>query len=243
MNKIITGVLCKNEANRWLKDFISYITVLSDEIIILDDNSDDNTIEMFDNLGNLTFANYEIHKMINSTFEKNESILRSELWNRCVKKAMINDWIVIFDCDEIISTVEASLLREILKTTPLNIELFGLRLFDMWSKIHYRSDNLWNAHTRIFPFATRFKIQPYNFNTASLHCGRFPIEVLYKRCGYTENIKVKHLGWSLPHERKLKYERYLRTDPEGIYGNMKQYESILDENPNLILFENSYLEI
>lgn len=240
--KIICGFLCKNEASRWLKDFLDYIVIFADKVIAIDDKSTDNTIEIIkEKLSDQ--VDYEIHEMLNTMFETNESLLRNELWNRCVKQSKINDWIVIFDCDEIISKVEASILKEILINTPNEIELFGLRLFDMWDKNHFRNDKLWNAHTRIFPFATRYKIQPYHFNTSNLHCGRFPIEVLFKQCGYTENIKVKHLGWSLPSDRKNKYERYMRTDPIGKFGDLKQYQSILDSNPNLELFIETWKEL
>jgi hypothetical protein len=35
-------------------------------------------------------------------------------------------------------------------------------------------------------------------------------------------------------DRKQKYERYQQQDPQAVYGQKAQYESILDANPTLI---------
>jgi hypothetical protein len=46
---------------------------------------------------------------------------------------------------------------------------------------------------------------------------------------------VKHYGWAVsPEELRHKYSRYLELDPEGRWGSLEQYQSILDERPHLI---------
>ena len=38
-------------------------------------------------------------------------------------------------------------------------------------------------------------------------------------------------------DRLYKYNRYKQLDPDAVYGIAEQYESILDPQPNLILWE------
>ncbi|MFP3489310.1 glycosyl transferase, partial [Staphylococcus sp. SIMBA_130] len=48
------------------------------------------------------------------------------------------------------------------------------------------------------------------------------------------HLRIKHLGWSTADLRLEKYNRYKKLDPEAVYGNREQYESILDPTPKLV---------
>jgi hypothetical protein len=48
---------------------------------------------------------------------------------------------------------------------------------------------------------------------------------------------LKHLGWVKKEDRMAKFKRYRELDPDGTYGSTEQYQSILDESPNLVRFE------
>jgi hypothetical protein len=50
----------------------------------------------------------------------------------------------------------------------------------------------------------------------------------------TTDLRVKHMGWSRPEERKRKLARYQALDPEARFGSAEQYASILDPAPNLV---------
>jgi hypothetical protein len=50
-------------------------------------------------------------------------------------------------------------------------------------------------------------------------------------------MAIQHWGWSRPEDRKAKYERYMKADPEGKNGSLAQYRSILDPKPALRRFE------
>ena len=50
-------------------------------------------------------------------------------------------------------------------------------------------------------------------------------------------LRPKHYGWSREEDRINKYNRYMNLDPNGEFGSLEQYKSILDENPNLIKWE------
>lgn len=59
-------------------------------------------------------------------------------------------------------------------------------------------------------------------------------ETIYTKPDMTTNLRLKHYGWSREEDRIEKYNRYMELDPNGEFGNLEQYKSILDENPNLI---------
>lgn len=225
---IIGGLLVRNEAQRWLERFLDSYSVLCDKIIVIDDNSTDKTREICNYYTDYIYTTEE------NLFVKDESILRAHLWKLCCNQCENDDWIAIWDADDIIEIEEANLLKGIINKLPVEIGLFGLKKYDMWSETHYRSDNLWNAHTKYIPFLGRYKHNiEYSFRKTPLHCGSFPLEIINNQCAFVDKIKVKHMGWSRESDRLKKYKWYMDLDGKGTYGILEQYKSILDKSPNL----------
>ena len=50
-------------------------------------------------------------------------------------------------------------------------------------------------------------------------------------------IRIKHLGWLRKEDREKKFQNYLTVDKNEKCGNMAKYQSIMDENPHLVKFE------
>lgn len=227
MPKIIGGILVRNEANRYLHQVMGQFAIICDHIVVVDDCSNDNTIDIC-----MQYCN-EIHVSEESLWEKNEVKQRKRLFDLCSKHCESNDWILIMDADEFFD--DSKNVRADLKTMNLYIDVYTCRLFDMWDLENYRDDDLWTAHKRFWPFAVRFyKNRKYKWNETDLHCGRFPKNA-FGLCGESRN-RVKHVGWATKEDREIKYERYMRIDGDGKFGILEQYKSILDENPNLVKF-------
>jgi glycosyltransferase involved in cell wall biosynthesis len=227
---IIGGLLVRNEADRWLTEFLESYSILCDKIVVLNDASTDNTVEICSRYTDIIYDTTE------HTFIKNESVLRKTLWDKCCNNTKLGDWIAIFDADELIHKANAKYLNEFVDFGMLEnakLDLIALRLFDMWNDKQYRSDDLWNAHTRAFPFLARYIEKDLTFSNSPIHCGRFPTKVLNYTCGILENVYVKHMGWSTEKDRLNKFKRYMDVDPDGVYGSLEQYKSILDKNPKL----------
>lgn len=123
-------------------------------------------------------------------------------------------------------------LRELVESEEY--DLYGFRLYDMWNESEYREDPYWNAHESSRIFLLRWRPEyPYVWKDTPQHCGRFPANLdPFPRCD--TKFRVKHFGWAKPEDRKKKYERYRRLDPEAIYGIRRQYDSIMDSYPHLI---------
>ncbi|ADY55881.1 glycosyl transferase family 2 [Syntrophobotulus glycolicus DSM 8271] len=230
-NKLTLSMIVKNEGQRYLKEILAKLDGIIDEAVIIDDASTDDTVELCRKM----LPNIPLHLIHNpQSLFKQEVELRKRQWHETIQTNP--DWILNIDADEMFEDRFYAEVRRLINQE--DIDLYSFRLYDMWDQNHYREDQFWNAHNYYRPFLLRY--QPdfiYNWKETPLHCGRFPVNIFILPNAVSE-LRVKHYGWATAADRKLKYERYKVLDPEGLYGNRHQYESILEENPNLIEWEN-----
>ncbi|RKO65542.1 glycosyltransferase [Desulfofundulus salinus] len=230
-SKITLAMLVRNEAGRYLERVLKHAAQYIDCAVILDDASEDNTVEVCKK----TLQNIPLTLVSNKqpSFH-NEIILRKQLWELAVGTRP--DWILILDADEIFEERAVKELRS-LAVNP-EIEVYYFRLYDMWDEDHYREDEYWKAHHYYRPFMVRYVPGfPYQWRETPQHCGRFPHNITELR-GATSSLRVKHLGWMKPADRLAKYYRYKKLDPLGQYGLIDQYLSILDPKPNLVAWKD-----
>ncbi len=232
LGKITLAMLVRNESDRHLEIVLKQATEYIDHAVILDDASEDNTVELCKKILNgipLTLLSNK-----NPLFH-NEISLRKQLWEMALSTNP--EWIIILDADELFEEAAPKQLRELL-THSSTIDYYSFRLFDMWTETHFREDSLWQAHRWYRPFIVRnipdFKAQ---WQETPQHCGRFPKNIM-KLNGGTSPLRLKHLGWLRPQDRLSKYYRYKKLDPNGTFGSLEQYRSILDPNPNLVSWKD-----
>lgn len=221
---IIGAMLVRNESGRYLERVLEQMQQVCDRIVIVDDCSTDDTVEICRSYGADVYQHHH-----ESLFVTNELELRKGLWNAAARNH--GDWILCLDADEALSNPEK--LREMIALAEQRgCDALAFRLYDMWSETHYRNDHLWNAHKRFWPMCVRYdERKDYDWLEQPLHCGRFPLNA-YK-LPMDAKIDILHWGWSREAERKAKYERYMSIDTQGL-GSREQYESILDSNPRLL---------
>ena len=231
-NKITVSMIVHNESNRYLEKVLNAAKEYADNFVIIDDASTDNTIEICEKI--LKNVKHKIVKNSISLFSQ-EYKLRTLQWKETIAEKP--DWIMFLDADEEFETIFSKKVKYLIENK--DVDAYCFRLYDMWDETHYRSDSLWNPET-YRPFLIRYQPKyKYKFRKMNHHCGRMPANVL--NLNYAESIyRVKHYGWMNPKDREAKYERYKKMDPNSIYGNKDQYESILDKNPNLIKFEEEH---
>ncbi|SKC84203.1 glycosyltransferase family 2 protein [Maledivibacter halophilus] len=226
-NKLTLMMLVRNEENKFLSRVLSHSFKYIDNAVILDDASEDNTVGVCKRILKDKLENIVTNKSSNF---KNEIYLRKQLWEMTLKTNP--DWILCLDADEVFENNIINYIRDLINQS--SFDYYSFRLFDMWDESYYREDTYWMAHKYYRIFLIRY--QPnfyYTWNEAPQHCGRFPNNIT-KLDGCQCNIRLKHYGWSNEALRKEKYRRYMDLDPEGVYGNINQYETILDKNPSLI---------
>ncbi|HBW38562.1 glycosyltransferase [Desulfosporosinus sp. BICA1-9] len=229
--KITLAMLVRNESGRHLKRVLKQTTEYIDHAIILDDASEDNSVELCQEI----LQGIPLTLLSNKEpLFHNEILLRRQLWEMAVRTNP--EWIIILDADELFEEDAPKQLRELLSHST-KVDYLSFRLFDLWTETQYRDDPLWQAHRWYRPFIVRnipnFQAQ---WQETPQHCGRFPKNIINLRGG-TSPLRIKHLGWVRPQDRLAKYYRYQTLDPNGTYGNLEQYRSILDPSPNLIVWE------
>jgi glycosyltransferase involved in cell wall biosynthesis len=233
--KLTLMMLMRNEEGRYLEQSIHSVLEYINHAVILDDASTDNTEKICQGL--LQGIPLLYHRNEIPGFD-NEIKLRKQLWNLTISTDP--DWILCLDADEIMDDNFGEGLDDILNCYVADV--VGFRLCDMWNEKQYRSDALWNAHNRYFSLMVRY--QPffeYKWKETALHCGRFPFNI-FEQSSVSSHVKVKHFGWARQEDRKKKFKRYMALDPDGKFGIMAQYQSILDENPHLENFQCSSIK-
>lgn len=226
-NKLTLSMIVKNEEKRYLNQVLNSLKGYIDEAVIVDDGSTDNTIQICQEI--LQGIPLHIIKNEQSMFA-NEVELRKKQWSETIKTNP--DWILNLDADEMLEDSFWDNVENFMNSR--DIDYYFFRLYDMWNETHYREDEFWNAHSIYRPFLMRY--QPdfnYEWNETPQHCGRFPINALLFP-QITSEFRVKHFGWATEIDRVAKYKRYQLLDPDAMYGNKEQYDSIMDINPKLI---------
>lgn len=229
-NKITLSMIVKNEEGRYLNQMLNSLKGHIDEAVIIDDGSTDNTVNMCREI----LKGIPLHIIQNEkSLFASEAELRKKQWRETIKTNP--DWILNLDADEIVEDDFWNNTQKLINNE--NYDLYCFRLYDMWNQTHYREDKYWNAHSIYRPFLMRY--QPdfhYIWNETPQHCGRFPKNI-FSFPKATSEFRVKHFGWATQEDRARKYRRYQLLDPDAIYGIREQYDSIMDEKPNLIKWE------
>jgi len=225
-NKITLSMIIKNEADRYLKQVLSHHRTYIDAAVIIDDGSEDHSVEICKEL--LQGIPTIIIRNESSKFS-NEIDLRRQQWDETV--ATDPDWIINLDADEVFEIKFSSEIHYLINQQQSDV--IGFRLYDFWDLQNYREDQYWRAHQTFRPFLLKYKsTYDYKWNEFAQHCGRFPMNIVEGM--QLSPLRLKHLGWANPEDRMTKYQRYQQLDPDARYGWKEQYESILDPSPHLI---------
>lgn len=227
--KLTLTMTVYNEADRKLIDVLRSHREYIDEAVIIDDGSQDDSGELCREI----LKGIPLRLIRNETASfTNELELRKQQWRETL--ASFPEWILNMDADEMFESRFAQGVHSLLAGTKADTICF--RLFDMWNSTHYRDDDYWQAHQYYRPFLIRYKEGfSYKWKEQSLHCGRFPENVL-DLPSEISNYRIQHWGWCTPAIRMAKFQRYQLLDPSVRYGWKEQYESILDPNPRLTLW-------
>lgn len=222
-------MLVRNEQHRYLYSVMDVLRDMCDRVIVLDDASTDFTASICESYGCEVFHNQE------SMFA-DEWRARSKLWDLTV--ATNPQWILALDADEAFEPDGQGDIPGIVRTAEnLQADTVSFPLYDLWGdEDHYRDDRLWNAHKRQWAVMMRYRPGVvYHWREQAHHCGRLPVNIGHRVLN--SSLRLLHYGWMRSEDRRRKYERYMALDPDGRWGSLAQYQSILDERPHLSVLE------
>jgi glycosyltransferase involved in cell wall biosynthesis len=124
---VIGMMLVKNEEKRWLTETLVNMREICNKIIVLDDCSDDNTVEICERLGCYVIKNNE------SLWSTDELKARKRLFNIVTNEfAHDGDWLLCLDADEIFVYDHLDYIKYIFHITTKQIDGIAFRLYDMW---------------------------------------------------------------------------------------------------------------
>ena len=210
--KITAIYRVKNEA-RFIEQSIKSVYDFCSEIIVLDDNSTDKTVEICSSFDKVS----DIIKPRGT--ELDEVRDRNYLFETARKNNP--EFILSVDGDEIFMPDASDILFEEISTLYPESDVFDFQFLTLWDNVTtIRTDGIFGNYWQ--KRLLRMKNQPYslllveNDNPGNLHCGSIPPESIGFGRSAKSSVKIFHLA-SLDEEvRKRKYDYYTRTDPDSV---------------------------
>ena len=226
---LIANMVGKNEADRYLKEVLTHLSPIVDEIVFTDDASTDNTADIAEKYAT-------VYRNDESWFETNEGALRTKAWRNLSQHAKPGDWILAIDCDEKLwCDSRGQAMSRLMSQTQYDV--ISIVFYHMWNRTQYRVDKAWrpSGSFRLFRYYLGGK-----FKDKALACGSEPtyVETLVRRGKIMKQsgLVMQHLGYMDDEAKKAKYDRYMQLD-HGNYHSLAHIESILDPDPVLELWK------
>jgi O-antigen biosynthesis protein len=209
--KLVCMYRVKNE-EKWIKKSIESIYDLCDEIVVLDDDSSDNTVEICSSFDKVKEIKTQRDLPLDEVRDRN-LLLQMALKRK-------PDVILSVDGDEIFMPNSAEILHEELNVLYPESNVFEFQFLTLWdSSAQIRCDGIFGHYWQKRLFRT--KNQPLdlrfeeNSTPGNLHCGSVPPNTIEFDNPIRSTVKIFHLA-SLDSEiRQKKYDYYAETDPES----------------------------
>ena len=220
--KIVTIFRVKNEG-RWLAEVFKSLKGLSSEIIVLNDNSTDDTVQICEKCP-------EVVKILHQDIPFDETRDKNTLYEEAKKRNP--DFILTMDGDEIFPPNIQHILLDEIKNNP-QVNVFEFQTLFIWNKPNqYRSDgiyqNTWQKRLlRMKPQPTdlHFDTMPYPGN---MHCTQIPQKSIGFDTPFQSKVIFLHYGYYDENLRQTKFKFYTKKDPNNI--SFDGYKHIISDD-------------
>ena len=202
----------KNES-RFIEKSLKSVMEICSEIIVMDNNSTDDTVEICSGFDKVT----EIIKRKDLPLDEVRD--KNILYEHARKSN--HDFILAVDGDEIFMPNASEILFEELSTIHPNSDVFEFQFLTLWDDVNtIRTDGIFGYYWQ--KRLLRMKNQPLsllfveNENPGNIHCGSIPPSSVGFANQAKSSVKIFHLASLDDEVRKRKYAYYTKTDPDSV---------------------------
>ena len=209
--KIVIVYRLQNE-ERWIKQSVESIYDLCDEIVILDDNSTDNTVDICSSFDKVKKIQTQRDLPLDEVRDRN-SLLQMALKRN-------PDFILSVDADEIFMPNAAEILFEELNILYPTDDTFEFQFLTCWDSTNQiRFDGIFGNYWQRRLFRTKNQPPDLKFentqNPGNLHCGSVPKNIIGFEKPIRSKVKIFHMASIDENLRKQKYDYYKKLDPDN----------------------------
>jgi len=222
---IVGHMVMRNEADRYLQASLWQLSKFCDEVIVVDDQSDDDSVKIAKDLGCKVIVRPD--EVL--SFLQDETYFRSYAWWAMSQELKLSnkDWIIALDADEYIYGGTGVIL-DAKDYNSISVPIREVWDWD-WYLAKIRVDGFWdsNSHNRIVRYNSSYRFENSGSGNGSVPTGQYKTKFLDKD---NTGLGILHFGYATQEDRQAKYERYTSMKNHG--HNEKHIQSIM-QNPTL----------
>jgi len=220
--KLVAMYRIKN-CEEFIKRSLIRTSEFADEIVVLDDGSKDNTV-------NIVKEFPKVAKLESQDLDFNERRDRNKLLE--MAKDRHPDWIISIDGDEVLEDkFDYDYAHRLIKPVNPEFQCFRLFFYTFWrGEKFYRKDGIFGNMSGFRLFKNLPNQEITLGNDQGLHCGNIPMFPIFN--SRYSGVRVKHYGYSDPKICKDKFDFYSGIDKdkrEDLIG-AKDYNHLIDES-------------
>ena len=210
--KIVGTYRVKNE-ERFLEKSLKSVMDICSEIVVLDDNSTDKTVEICSSFDKVVDVQTQSNLVLNEVRDRN-LLLQMGLKRK-------PDFILSIDGDEIFMPNAAEILFEELKVVYSTTNVFEFQFLTCWDTIEQiRFDGIFGNYWQKRLFRTKNQPSDLKFNNTAnfgnLHCGSIPKDIHGFKNPIRSDVKIFHMASIDETLRKQKYDYYTKLDGDSV---------------------------
>lgn len=212
MVRIVASLVVKNEADRYLKEFLKWNSQWWDDLFVFDDASSDSTRLICSGYGEVVRCHFSVNP-----FMRNEGEFRSAGWAAMEERMDLKegDFVFSIDADEFLvgtnkgpDSIRDLLERLAVRLTEEGKNAANIDIPEVWDTclpLSIRKDGLWT--NKKLPRLTKY-FRGGEFRNQAMACGSTPTYSYQNMLEGDFDVSLLHFGYAKEQDRIDRYDRY-----------------------------------